>query len=43
MLTLNEEPEQESRTVPPWILEKLKKAVEKNDMQIIAELIGGAE
>jgi hypothetical protein len=42
VLTLNE-PEPTARTVPPWILEKLKEAVEKNDMQIIEELIGGAE
>ena len=42
VLTLNE-PKQADRVVPPWIVEKLKKAVEKNDMQIIEELIGGAE
>jgi integrase len=42
VLTLNE-PEQAARIVPLWILEKLKEAVEKNDMKIIEELIGGAE
>jgi integrase len=42
VLTLNEL-EEAARTVPPWILEKLKEAVEKNDMQIIEELIGGKE
>ncbi len=41
VLTLNEEPEQAARIVPPWIVEKLKEANEKNCMQIIAELIGG--
>jgi len=42
VLTLNA-PEQAARIVPPWILEKLKEAVKQNDMQIVAELIGGAE
>ncbi len=41
--TLNEEPEQAAQIVPPWIIEKLKNATEENSMQIIAELIGGAE
>jgi len=36
------EPEQKDEIVPPWILEKLKRANKQNAMQIIAELIEGA-
>ena len=41
VLTLSEA--EQIRQVPPWIVEKLKGANDQNCMQIITELIGGAE
>jgi integrase len=37
------EPDTDHAPVPAWVVEKLKEANKKNSMQIIAELIGGAE